>query len=231
MTGFLYSFPFDMVVRIWDSFWLRRFDFFYAVTVGVFKITESITISLEMEQMMDFLKFRDGTRGLDFEVDQLIAASIHIFGKFKQSQLRQWELEARESISGKKQVDLAKRKENNHSLRLTNITQKGTDVVRTPRKFVKKFSSSITHSSSENPAELNDISVSKPASRKTRKTVVRRKKIGKEERTLSLPDQSFDPDYKEEDIEKIDTDSSTIVIRGRKKKKSKRVPVKHMSTS
>jgi hypothetical protein len=42
ITGFLYNLPFNMAVRVWDSFWLRKFDFFYAVTLAIFKLTKGM---------------------------------------------------------------------------------------------------------------------------------------------------------------------------------------------
>ena len=180
MTGFLYSFPFDMVVRIWDSFWLRRFDFFYAVAVSVFKITQSITLSLEMDQMMMFLKFKDGGRE-DFDTEQLILAASVMFSKFKPSLLRAYENEAREIITGVKNVPTILEKPKN-------------------RNIVKKFSSSITHAATPRgraqTADSGDpnIAINKPSTaRKTRKTATvrrARKNITSKNSDLTEPEVS-----------------------------------------
>mmetsp|Transcript_21006 Transcript_21006/g.26572 ORF Transcript_21006/g.26572 Transcript_21006/m.26572 type:complete len:256 (+) Transcript_21006:1710-2477(+) len=210
MTGFLYNFPFDMVVRIWDSFWLRRFDFFYAVAVGVFKITQSITVKFEMEQMMEFLKFRDGPRELDFTIEQLIAGSIHMFNKMKPSQIRLWENEARETIEG------AKRQTNPNLTLNTSQARPSDSGHRSPRKFVKKFSSSLTHQSTE----LQDISIHKPHMRKTRKN--RRKKATMHDRTYSLPQNAVPPPLEELESEETAGEGNRV----RKKKKQKKAKQK-----
>lgn len=38
LSGFMYNLPFDTAVRIWDSFWLRQFDFIFAVGIAIMKL-------------------------------------------------------------------------------------------------------------------------------------------------------------------------------------------------
>jgi len=178
MTGFLYNFPFDMVVRLWDSFWLRRFDFFYSVAVSVFKIGQPLIVKFEMEEMMDFLKFKDGTKDLGFTIEQLLECSIHIYQKLKPQQLRQWEEEARDTIQGRSPLalDVKKAKDTGGSLR-------------SPRQFVKIFSSN--HSDGQ---DLEDsASVSKTTVRRTRKNKRKKKGVQRAERTYSLPKSTTSP--------------------------------------
>ena len=40
ITGFMYSLPFGIALRIWDSFLSRDFDFLYAVALAIFKVFE-----------------------------------------------------------------------------------------------------------------------------------------------------------------------------------------------
>jgi len=150
MTGFLYNLPFDVVVRIWDSFWLRRFDFFYAVAVSIFKISQPVILKFEMEEMMNFLKFRDGDRPIDFTAEQLVDTAVHVFQKFKPQQLRQWEMEARELITGKK---------------MEQKQQANRKATGSLRQAVKRAPRSFTHAASE---ELN----LRKHTRKTRKSSV-----------------------------------------------------------
>jgi hypothetical protein len=44
ITGFMYSLPFGLALRIWDSFLSRDFDFLYAVALALFKVYEGITL-------------------------------------------------------------------------------------------------------------------------------------------------------------------------------------------
>jgi hypothetical protein len=44
ITGFMYSLPFGIALRIWDSFLSRDFDFLYAVALALFKVYEGITL-------------------------------------------------------------------------------------------------------------------------------------------------------------------------------------------
>merc|ERR1712000_120430 len=78
ITGFLYTLPFEMAVRVWDCFWLLGYDYFYAVALAIFKITQDRTLSMSMEQLMLFLSFKRGKKGLTFDVDQLISTSINL---------------------------------------------------------------------------------------------------------------------------------------------------------
>ena len=40
IAGFMYSLPFGVALRIWDSFLSRDFDFLYAVALAIFKVFE-----------------------------------------------------------------------------------------------------------------------------------------------------------------------------------------------
>lgn len=188
MTGFLYSLPFDMVVRIWDSFWLRRFDYFYAVATSIFKITQPVVLQLEMDQVMLFLKFKDGGRELDFDVEQLIEGSTTLFSKLKPLQLREWEREARENIVGVKETT-------------SNVSK----PKKSPRGLVKKFSSSITHSATprtkpDSNSASESVSIHKPNTRKTRKTATAgRKHKTSSMRTDPIPTNSDESNTKNEE--------------------------------
>jgi len=96
MTGFLYNLPFTMAVRIWDSFWLRKFDFFYMVAVSLFKISKHSVLKMEMEDIVMWLKFKDNNEGLGFDIDQLLDTSVSLYNKVKASRLRKWEDEIKD---------------------------------------------------------------------------------------------------------------------------------------
>lgn len=36
----MYNLPFEMAARVWDAFWLRKFEFLYAVGLGIMKISK-----------------------------------------------------------------------------------------------------------------------------------------------------------------------------------------------
>ena len=166
LTGFLYCFPFDMVVRIWDCFWLRRFDFLYAVTLGLFKVTQSVIQSFDIDKLMDFLRFREGTRPLDFDIDQLLSASLHVYEKLRPNVLRAWESEAMDELVSKRKVLT----DGPVELSSSQSHQGTFKRQRSPRQMMRRGLSSFTHhASSQGEVRRVDNNATK-AVRKTRKT-------------------------------------------------------------
>ena len=185
LTGFLYCFPFDMVVRIWDSFWLRRFDFLYSVTLGLFKITSGVIQTFDIEMLMNFLRFREGTRKLDFDIEQLIEASISIYEKLKPAQLRAWENTALEEILSKRNLVVGETPSNT----LTHSVTSGSLSRSASRVATRRRPMSMTHCNS-NPdvvrtprPEESPLALKASKMRKTRKSATSRAKTSSRNHT------------------------------------------------
>ena len=155
-----------MVVRLWDCFWLRRFDFLYAVTLGLFKVTQSVIQGFDIDTLMDFLRFREGSRPLDFDIDQLLSASIHVFEKLKPTVLRAWEAEAMDELVSKRQVLT----DGPAELSSTQSHQGTFKRQRSPRNMMRRGISSFTHHSSSAGEVRRVDNNSTKIVRKTRKT-------------------------------------------------------------
>lgn len=98
ITGFMYNLPFDMAARVWDAFWLRKFDFLYAVALAIVKLTKDRLIGAELEVLMNFFQFKEETNPISFSADQLVDTSISQFSKLKIPQIRKWEGDAAAAI-------------------------------------------------------------------------------------------------------------------------------------
>ena len=102
ITGYMYNLPFDMAARVWDSFWLRKFDFLYAIGVAIMKLSSDILLKLELEEMMSFFQFKE-TDSIPFTIEQLIENSTAQFPKLKITTIRKWENEVGDALKAEKQ--------------------------------------------------------------------------------------------------------------------------------
>jgi len=57
LTVYLYNFPFDFVLRVWDVFLCHGFNYLYAVAVAICKKYQDKLLSMQFESMFKFLQF------------------------------------------------------------------------------------------------------------------------------------------------------------------------------
>lgn len=72
ITGFLYNLPFNMAVRVWDSFWLRGYDYWYAVALSIFKNSQGTFLSLfplfhSFSPLRPFRKYVENGPGTNYD--------------------------------------------------------------------------------------------------------------------------------------------------------------------
>jgi len=57
LTVYLYNFPFDFVLRVWDVFLCHGFNYLYAVAVSICKKYQDKLLAMPFEVMFKFLQF------------------------------------------------------------------------------------------------------------------------------------------------------------------------------
>merc|ERR1712137_433905 len=91
ITGYLYNLPFDVAARLWDSFWLRKFDYLYAIGLSIVKLTKEKIIESNMEKLMTFFNFK--SHNMPFTADLLVETAASIYSKLKINGIRKLEKE------------------------------------------------------------------------------------------------------------------------------------------
>jgi len=85
ITLFIYNLPFPVVIRVWDVFIIKGYEFIYYVALAVFKILEDKIIQLsEMEDLLHLLKLDDmNLVGSQITTDLLIETALQYQKKVK----------------------------------------------------------------------------------------------------------------------------------------------------
>lgn len=91
ITGFMYNLPFDIATRLWDSFWLRNFDFLYATGVALVKLSKDRILGLDMEGLMNCFQFK--STDIHFTADVLVETAVSVHNKLKINEIRKFEKE------------------------------------------------------------------------------------------------------------------------------------------
>lgn len=109
ITGFMYNLPFGMATRVWDSLWLRKFDYLYAVGLSIMKLSKDRILRAGLERLMSFFQFKERS-SIPFTTEQLVETASTIFSKMKLSNLRKIEEEAGDSIKAERELLETRRK-------------------------------------------------------------------------------------------------------------------------
>lgn len=210
-----------MVVRIWDSFWLRGFPFLYCVALSIFKVTQDVIVTFDMDELMGFLKFKDGPKPLYFDTEQLLSCALHLFTKIKPTEIREYENAAKEQFQDKlavpppaQQQPVTEKVDKKKSKPLLQIST-------TPRSFAKMLATksdkkvtAIEIPQEQSPSNSNeDIALSARSYRDRKKKKARR--------LSDPPEPELDQGSDKNPQQEAGGDQDSPSHRDRKKKPSK----------